>query len=49
MTLQQWKKSIYYLSDKEIVQYYGQNWLNVKQIKSYVKELRQKYILEVTA
>lgn len=42
------KNSIYYLSDKEIVQYYGQNWLNVKHLKSYIKELRQKYIKEVT-
>ena len=23
-----WKNSIYYLSDKEIVQYYGQIWEN---------------------
>jgi hypothetical protein len=25
-----WNKSIYYMNDKEIVQYYGQIWDNVK-------------------
>ena len=28
------------MTDKEIVQYYGQLWGNVKHMKSYVKELR---------
>ena len=31
------------MSDKEIVQYYGQIWGNVKHMKSYVKELRERY------
>jgi hypothetical protein len=30
------------MTDKEIVQYYGQLWGNVKHMKSYVKELREK-------
>ena len=47
MNITSWKKSIYYLSDKEIVQYYGQIWINVKHLKLYIKELRQRYILEV--
>tara|TARA_R100001530_G_scaffold80344_1_gene56081 strand:+ start:1405 stop:1686 length:282 start_codon:yes stop_codon:yes gene_type:complete len=34
------------MSDKEIVQYYGQIWENVKHMKSYVKELKQRYIKE---
>ena len=36
----------HYMSDKEIVQYYGQIWENVKHMKSYVKELKQRYIKE---
>jgi hypothetical protein len=35
-----------YMSNKEIVQYYGQIWENVKHMKSYVKELKQRYIKE---
>ena len=35
-----------YMSNKEIVQYYGQIWDNVKHMKSYVKELKQRYIRE---
>jgi hypothetical protein len=31
------------MTDKEIVQYYGQLWGNVKHMKSYVKELRERY------
>jgi hypothetical protein len=31
------------MTDKEIVQYYGQIWGNVKHMKSYVKELRERY------
>ena len=31
------------MSDKEIVRYYGQIWGNVKHMKSYVKELRERY------
>jgi len=31
------------MSDKEIVQYYGQIWENVKHMKSYIKELRERY------
>jgi hypothetical protein len=43
-----WKTSIYYLSDKEIVQYYGQIWENVKHLRVYIYELREKYIKEVS-
>jgi len=42
-----WRKSIYHLSDKEIVRYYGQIWGNVKHIKDYVRALRKRYIDEV--
>jgi hypothetical protein len=42
-----WKNSIYYLSDKEIVQYYGQIWENVKHLRVYIYKLREKYIKEV--
>ena len=31
------------ITDKEIVQYYGQIWGNVKHMKSYVKGLRERY------
>ena len=31
------------MSDKEIVQYYGQIWGNVKHMKSYVEELKERY------
>lgn len=48
MTIKEWKKHIFYQTDKEIVQYYGQMWGNVKHMKTYIKELRQRYILEVT-
>ena len=47
MKLSKWKKDISYMTDKEIVQYYGQIWGNVKHIKSYVGELRQRYINEL--
>jgi len=47
MKLSKWKKDISYMTDKEIVQYYGQIWGNVKHIKSYVEELRQRYINEL--
>ena len=36
------------MNDKEIIQYYGQQWENIKHMKEYIKELRQRYILEVT-
>ena len=35
------------MSDKEIVQYYGQIWLNVKHMKSFIKKLRERYKKEV--
>jgi len=35
------------MSNKEIVEYYGQIWLNVKHMKSFIKELREKYKKEV--
>lgn len=44
----QWRKNIFYMTDKEIIQYYGLQWLNCKHMKSYIKELRQRYIKEVT-
>tara|TARA_R100001463_G_scaffold742_1_gene3417 strand:+ start:458 stop:619 length:162 start_codon:yes stop_codon:yes gene_type:complete len=47
MKLSKWKKDICYMTDKEIVEYYGQIWGNVKHIKSYVERLRQKYINEI--
>ena len=48
MKISNWKKHIFYMNDKEIVQYYGQQWKNIKHMKEYIKELRQRYILEVT-
>ena len=47
MKLSKWKKDICYMTDKEIVEYYGQIWGNVKHLKSYVGELRQRYINEI--
>lgn len=35
------------ITDKEIVEYYGQIWGNVKHMKSYVKELRDRYKKEL--
>jgi len=35
------------VSDREIVQYYGQIWANVKHMKSFIKELRERYIKEM--
>lgn len=35
------------ITDKEIVQYYGQIWSNVKHMKSYIKELRHRYKKEI--
>jgi hypothetical protein len=35
------------ITNKEIVQYYGQIWGNVKHMKSYVKELRERYKKEM--
>ena len=43
-----WKNSIYYLSDKEIVQYYGQIWENVKHLRVNIYKHREKYIKEVS-
>ena len=31
------------MTDKEIVQYYGQKWLNVKHMKGLIKQLRKRY------
>ncbi len=42
-----WRESEYWMSDKEIMQYYGEIWGNVKHMKSYIKELREKYKKEV--
>ena len=36
------------MTDKEIVQYYGQQWLNVKHMKDYIKQLRKRYEKEVS-
>jgi len=35
------------VSDREIVQYYGQIWANVKHMKSFIRELRERYIKEM--
>ena len=35
------------MTDKEIVQYYGQQWLNVKHMKDYIKQLKKRYEEEV--
>ena len=32
---------------KEIVLYYGQNWDNVKHMKNFLKELKERYIREI--
>ena len=42
-----WNKSIYYMTDREIAQYYCQIWDNIKHIKSYVLALRKRYQLEI--
>lgn len=47
MQLKEWKKSIFYMRDKEICQYYCQYWNNIKHLKKYVQMLRNKYINEV--
>ena len=47
MNLKKWRKSIYYMSDKEIAHYYCLIYDNYKHIKEYVKTLRNKYINEV--
>ena len=31
------------MSDREIVEYYGQIWDNVKHMKKFIKELRNRY------
>jgi len=49
MPTSEWKKHIFYMTDKEIVQYYGQQWLNVSHLKTYITELRNRYISEVTS
>ena len=33
----QWRKNIFYMTDKEIIQYYGLQWLNCNHMKSYIK------------
>ena len=35
------------MTEQEIVEYYGQIWLNVKHMKWYIKELRERYESEV--
>ena len=45
--LMKWNKSIYYMNDREIVQYYGQIWDNVKHMKDFVLNLRKTYQYEV--
>ena len=35
--------SQYYRTDKEIIQYYGQIWDNVKHMTEFVKALREQY------
>ena len=42
-----WNKSIYYMNDREIVQYYDQIWDNVKHMKDFVLNLRKAYQYEV--
>ena len=42
-----WTKSIYHMSDKEIVQYYCQIWDNIKHSKDYVLSLRKRYQNEI--
>jgi len=43
----EWKKSIYYMTDQEIAEYYCQIWNNIKHMKSYVLNLRKKYQSEI--
>ena len=43
----EWEKDIGCMTDKEIVEYYGQIWGNVKHLKSYIEGLRQRYINEL--
>ena len=31
------------MSDREIVEYYGQIWDNIKHMKKFIKELRNRY------
>ena len=47
MKLKELEKSIFYMRDKEISQYYCQYWDNIKHIPEYVEMLRNKYINEV--
>ena len=42
-----WKKSQYYMPDREIVEYYCQLWDNVKHMKNYIVALRNKYKNEI--
>tara|TARA_R100001510_G_scaffold15289_1_gene12789 strand:- start:3066 stop:3218 length:153 start_codon:yes stop_codon:yes gene_type:complete len=35
------------MTPKEIVQYYGQQWDNVKHLKKYIKTLENRYKNEV--
>jgi len=35
------------MSDKEIVRYYGQIWANVKHMKLFIKELRERCAKEM--
>lgn len=34
------------MTDKEIIEYYGQIWENVRHNKAYIKRLRMRYKLE---
>ena len=36
------------MTTKEIVQYYGQQWDNIKHLKKYIKTLENRYKEEVT-
>jgi hypothetical protein len=47
MTIKEWKKSQFYMTDKEICHYYCQMWENIKHMKGYIKALRNRYIREV--
>lgn len=47
MTLKEWKKSQFYMTDKEICHYYCQIWGNVKHMREFIENLRNRYIREV--
>ena len=47
MNKKKWLLSQYYRTDKEIIQYYGQIWDNVKHMTEFVKALREQYFKEL--